>query len=549
MAEETLVLRIKMNGGREVAVQNDAVAASFERVGKGEAFAAEKAFVLGESQYSLKRWAFWAVTSLGLTAGAVLKLGFSFDNAKREGVEALTAITGSARLAQAEVGQLVRITHTSGLGLDFLVNETKTMLAFGYSIKTTNEYLQAFADFAGKKGLGQSGVTSLVNLFNRVHDQGFFTGRDIRSLQGLGIPADQALDRALGLTPQQMYLLTHGQLQLSAGAALPAIAGYINQYANRQPYGLSQLFSIFRGDISQSLGGAETPLFGWARRELSGFVTGFNRGGFRGGLLGADPSGTLLAFVVGLKNAGTVLERTVGVIWRAAQPLVIVFGGVAKIVGAVTSNLTLMRLIIEPLIGLYIADRAQSAYRIFREKLLGATAETTSGRVVRLGEAAQAAAVSLGRLAETSAVSSVVSGTGAAGAIEGGAAGGLFARLLGKAGIARLAGGLGEGAAIIAMLNLAGNPNKLSRYDSWSWNSLEHGFGLFQGSTWKNALAEMGVPGIGYTAPSMQSSQALRQAIKDGMQGVTFHGTLQTPDRQKLADLVFQGKQDTQART
>jgi hypothetical protein len=29
---------------------------------------------------------------------------------------------------------------------------------------------------------------------------------------------------------------------------------------------------------------------------------------------------------------------------------------------------------------------------------------------------------------------------------------------------------------------------------------------------------------------------------------VKFHGTLQTPDQQKLADVVFQGKQSAEAR-
>jgi hypothetical protein len=100
VTDQNLTFRVRLVGGREVVLQNEQVAASFKKVGESEAFAAEKAFLLGESEYSLKRWSFWAITSLGLTGAELVKLGFEFDNAKQEGVEALEAITGSARTAR-----------------------------------------------------------------------------------------------------------------------------------------------------------------------------------------------------------------------------------------------------------------------------------------------------------------------------------------------------------------------------------------------------------------------------------------------------------------
>jgi hypothetical protein len=553
VTDQNLTFRVRLVGGREVEVQNAKVAASFKEVGHAEAFAAEKAFLLGESEYSLKRWSFWAITSLGLTTAELVKLGFEFDNAKQEGIEALEAITGSARTARSEVAQLIRITHTSGLGLGFLVGETKNMLQFGYSVRDTNAYLRAFSNFAGKNNLGEGGVRTLVGLFDRVHDNGFLTSRDIKALQGLGIPANRALGGALGLTPSQMYLLTHGQLQISAGAALPALAGYINRSANRSPYGLGQLFSILKGDLSQELGGAESPLFGAVRRELTAAVTGYARGGARGALTGVDPSGSLLAFVLGVKNAGIVVEHALSAIWNVSRPLVFVFGAAAKTLAAVTGNLTVMKAVLEPLIGLYILDRARSLFRISRDRILGVTAESTATNVGRLGIAAGSAATSLERVALAGGFSKSFPGGAAAGGVTEAAEVGFFARMLGGKArglrFLRGIGGLGEGAALMAGLNLASDGRPLSKYDSWSLGSLEHGFGLFQGSTWKNALAEMGVPGVGYTAVTPhQQSKAIHDAIREGMAGVKLHGTLQTPDQQRLADVVFQGKQSAEAR-
>jgi hypothetical protein len=223
-----------------------------------------------------------------------------------------------------------------------------------------------------------------------------------------------------------------------------------------------------------------------------------------------------------VKNAGLVVEhvpqRDLG-----RQPAArLLFGGVAKVARRRHREPDRDAAVLEPLIGLYILDRAQTAFRISRDRIMGVTASRRATKVGRLGIAAGQAATSLERVALAGGFSKSFPGGAAAGGVTEAAEVGFFARMLGgKARALRFLrgiGGLGEGAAIMAGLNLASDSRPLSSTTAGASGSLEHGFGLFQGSTWKNALAEMGVPGVGYTAVTPhQQSKAIHDAIREGM--------------------------------
>ena len=114
MADETdtLILRVKMLGGPAVAGELEATGvavkgfgAAAQETGDKEAFAAEKSFLFGESLYSVRRYAFYALTALGAAGGAIVKMGFDFDEARTHGVDALSSLVGGTAQARTEISK------------------------------------------------------------------------------------------------------------------------------------------------------------------------------------------------------------------------------------------------------------------------------------------------------------------------------------------------------------------------------------------------------------------------------------------------------------
>lgn len=371
MADDWLTVRIRLADSAafnaqmaEAGIGVKAFGDEVEATGDKSAFAAEKTFLFGEEMYSLRRYAFYGITALGLTGAAVVKLGWDFDEAKTSGIGALTGITGSATEARREVNQLVNITHDNGLTLGALVPATKNMLTFGYSVKETNSYLKDFSDFAAATGQGSSGLNSIVSIADRVKDTGRLTSLQLKSLGNLGVPSSQ-LGAAFGLSPQVLTEAQMGQVALGP-SSISTLAAWMQQYAAKQPKSLGENVGIFKSYFSQGLGMLTQPLFGWVDQAMDGLnvkmksiIAAGKTGGF-GGMLGAlDPSLTLLHGWQTLAGAIKIVWATLQNLWVVIRPVV---GGLLLLTSAilsVTSHSTALKLILEPLIALYIISRGQ----------------------------------------------------------------------------------------------------------------------------------------------------------------------------------------------
>lgn len=373
--------QMKAAGGAVETFGNEARVA-----GDKTAFAAEKTFLLGEEMYSLRRYAFYAQTALGLTAAGALKLGYDFLEAKSKGVDSLTSLVGGVRQARAEVQKLVDVSESAGLGLPDLVTGARNMLTFGFSVKQTNAYLEAFSNFAGRRGLGAAGVQSLISLFNRVKDQGFFTGRQVRQLDALGIPGNQVLTQGLGLNADMTTLLRQGQLRISAQEALPAIAGWINRYANRQRMPLSEQWGRAKAFLGNAMGTLETPLFNW----FEGFVPRLNgafqraargaqTGGMTGLLFGLDRSGTAAHVWITLRSAVQAVVPVLRAAWDAAKPFFALLAVGASVVSVLAQHTGLLKGAAWALAAVYVYSRARALLLIGTEKLLGVTIVDLTG--------------------------------------------------------------------------------------------------------------------------------------------------------------------------
>jgi hypothetical protein len=375
MADDSqLLIKVRLQGA--AAARNELAATAGEVkvfgdeakvAGDKTAFAAEKAFLFGESMYSLKRWTFFGLTAIGATGAGILKMGYDFDEAKSKSIGALTSLVGGAGAARLEVSKLISLTHDSGLGLDVLGTAAKNMLTFGFAVNQTNQYLAAFALFSQKNGLGSAGVDSLSSIFQNVKDTGFFTSRNLKALEGLGVPGNKALGAELGLSPADWYRFTHGQGQIAASTALPAVADYLSKYAKSQPTPLPMQFGIAKSYFSQIFGTLDRPAFNFIDQEmeeltkkggwLDRITAAGNNGGATGMLKAIDPSGTLVNAWKTLTNAVTVFAGALRASWVVAQPFVAVLAAITGGVLALTSHFGVMNYALGGLLLVYVASR------------------------------------------------------------------------------------------------------------------------------------------------------------------------------------------------
>lgn len=399
-----LTIRLQMLGGGQVRAEAVSTAGAVtamgdatEVAGKKSAFAAEKTFLFGEEMYSLRRYAFYGITALGVTAGAVIKLGYDFVKTRDESVGALTAITGGLSNAKTEVNALIGLTHDTGLGLDVLTTAAKNMILFKYSVRDTNAYLKDFGNYAQAKGLGGAGLTSIVSVFDRIKDTGRVDSRTLTALRNLGVPGS-ALESALGLTPTQLVELQRGQGFVSATAATPALAGWMGQFAASQPKTLGQQVGIAKSYLAPLLGEFTQPFFDWLdqtalpglTKRLRTAVLGLQSGGIAGMFTALDPSGTLTnawrLLTIAVEATGNVLRSFFRVV-KDMSPLFVIAGGV---LGVLAHHTTLVKGAIYGLTGAYVLNRIALIAVMGYEKLAWAAWVIYYGTIVGVTTATKA---------------------------------------------------------------------------------------------------------------------------------------------------------------
>lgn len=366
-SSDWLTIRVKLQDGARTEAQLAALGAEVEGVGRATRHAAEstriakiETFGWNEGLYVLKRHIATLVLPLLALDGAVLKMGYDFDEAKANGTDALSALTGGIGLARQEMTKLVGLTHDSGLGLGDLVTGARNLLTFGFNLRQTNAYLKTFAAYSQAKGLGSAGVASLSGLFQRIKDRGFLTSRDALQLDQLGIPSNKALTKGLHLTQTQSWELKHGQLEVPANFALPSLATWLKSYTTGLKKPLSEQISIGKSWLSQLFGDFDAPLFAKLEKDapridafMARLTKGFERGGAKGFFTALDPSGTATKGWIILANAGRTLIAVIGGLWsivKAGMPLLALVGG---LLGIVAKHATLVKVAIYGLAGVY----------------------------------------------------------------------------------------------------------------------------------------------------------------------------------------------------
>ncbi len=300
--DEWLTARLRLIGARQFMVETMAAAKSVQGFGVAAQETAAKTKLsniemraMQQGMYSLRRYAFYGTTAILAFGAATLKLGFTFDEARMQGTQAFTALLGGAAAAGREMQTLTGLTHETGVQLTTLTSAAEQMQGFGFSIRQVNTDLAALANYAERSGRGASGLSSLVEVFDRIRQSGKLTSLDLRTLNTQGISGLQILTKQLGLTQGQALALQKGKLIVPAQFALPALAAGIGARASALGPNLSQEVGIAHSWLSSILGGSEGGIFSFATQGLQQLNAAFKAQSKGGSFLSTlDPSGTLI---------------------------------------------------------------------------------------------------------------------------------------------------------------------------------------------------------------------------------------------------------------
>src|SRR5262245_26346166 len=110
MAQDELVIRVKMQGARQYAADATLVAGSTERMGRaattaGAGFnqAHKRGFLLNQTLFTMRRYLYAATLGLTAAAGASTIMGIKFNASMEQNQVAFTMFLGSTRAATKEL--------------------------------------------------------------------------------------------------------------------------------------------------------------------------------------------------------------------------------------------------------------------------------------------------------------------------------------------------------------------------------------------------------------------------------------------------------------
>lgn len=115
---------------------------------------------------------------------------------------AFTTMTGSAENADKLIRQMVSFAAKTPFELKGLENETKKLLAYGFSQDTVLNELKNLGDIAA--GVGMDKLPYLTLAYGQVRAAGKLTGNELRQFTEAGVPMLEELSKVTGISMNEM---------------------------------------------------------------------------------------------------------------------------------------------------------------------------------------------------------------------------------------------------------------------------------------------------------------------------------------------------------
>jgi tape measure domain-containing protein len=265
--------------------------------------------------------------ALAVPIAYLLKLGFEFERIRQTAQIAFTVFMGGARQAAEHIRELTQLAIESPFELKDVLLGSQRLQAMGVAAGRVVGILRTVADVAAGTGLGAEGIDRITLALGKIVSAGRVTGREIRSLEIVGVNATKILAAHFGTTFDEMRkLISKGQVR--AGEAIDALIQGMNAkfggLSKAQAFTFAGLFSTIHDVVSRAAADLFAPVFSQFQEfliallpHIDAFVAGFN-----------SLSPATRNFVLGVSLAAA-----------AVGPLLIVLGALAPAIGTLIATL------------------------------------------------------------------------------------------------------------------------------------------------------------------------------------------------------------------
>ena len=282
-AGRAAVIQLKLQGQRAMQAGLGATAASIKGLQGAVAeynataeVSTRRSWLWNQALFTLRRYAYagtLAITGLG-TAAAIM--GFKFNASMESNRMAFTQFLGSAQLANKELTYLYNLAKYTPFEFSNVTSAARRFLAFGYSLRETNKYLQIIGDTAAAFGGSGDLIERMVLVFGQIRASGRLLGQDMLQLEQQGVPVLEILQKQLGLTAEQLGRI--GAVGIPAYVGIPALMRGMHELfagmALKQAQTFSGQLSTLHDNLSQVFGALTLRQFNKASK---GLLPGLNK--------------------------------------------------------------------------------------------------------------------------------------------------------------------------------------------------------------------------------------------------------------------------------
>jgi tape measure domain-containing protein len=156
--------------------------------------------------------------------GAALKMAADMEQAE----VALTTLTGSAEKAKKQIEAIKKLAAQSPFAFPELVDATRKMLAYGFSIEQTVPMLKTLGDATSALGLGKEGIDRVTRALGQMKAKSLVSAEEMNQLTEAGIGAWGYLAKAIGVTTAEAMEMAKNRMIDGATGISAILEGIAN---------------------------------------------------------------------------------------------------------------------------------------------------------------------------------------------------------------------------------------------------------------------------------------------------------------------------------
>jgi phage tail tape-measure protein len=268
MADD-VTINIRTRGARQAARETKDVAAGVGAIGRQARTAAGGMRTLRQNS-TLASGSLSAVRRGSVAAGAGLlglgavsvRMGLQFNASMEQNQVAFTQFLGSSQAARRELKYLYKTAAATPFEVPQITMAARRLLAFNFSARESNSWLQTIGDTAAGAGQGADGIDRLVTAIGQIRAKGRLQGDELLQLSELGVldPASSPSD--LGITQAELF---GGNANISSRRALRALKAQFDDTFGGQSAKQARTFngqiSTLHDNLNMTLGKLTRPAF------------------------------------------------------------------------------------------------------------------------------------------------------------------------------------------------------------------------------------------------------------------------------------------------